>query len=362
MLTLGPGINGPASKALRLDGRLDSGVLSPALHQVLLNMARLRNVVSSLQIEGEKVDLAEARRVLDTEAPTTPREQEVLRFAKAYTDLHHRPEPPNLTVERIRRMHREFFENGTLEEGPIGGFKQIPNGVRDKTTGQWVFHATPPEETEAELEALLEWYHGDALSLPPAVAAGLFFVEFEAIHPFADGNGRLGRFLNLVALKHFGFHNACLTPIDGRFFRSGERYYEALAATNGGGNYHVWSRYYVKELLRAYEIADQRADLRTLLEVHTKPTTQDVLKWVLSGGASWFVHSDYPNPKGFSSTAVSIALSELVKEHVLEAEGEKRGRRYRLHPQFLTRLYNADFLGDTPSRLRQGAQSGRPPT
>ena len=155
---------------------------------------------------------------------------------------------------------------------------------------------------------------------------------------------RLGRFLNLVALRHVGFRNACLVPIDGRFFRSGDRYYEALAATNAGDNYHVWVRYYAKELRKAYEIAGRRADLRGLLEQHTKPSTRSVLEWVLTAAGSWFVHSDYPNCDGYSGTAVSIALADLVKEGVLEYKGERRGRRYRLHPDFLVRLYNADFL------------------
>lgn len=57
------------------------------------------------------------------------------------------------------------------------------------------------------------------------------------------------------------------------------------------------------------------------------------------------MHSDYPNQEGYSSTAISLALSDLVKEGVLAHEGERRGRRYRLHPDFLAELYNADFLG-----------------
>lgn len=272
----------------------------------------------------------------------------MLRLSKAYGKLHAASKVPPLTLERIKTYHKEFFD-GLLEEGPIGDFKKEPNGVKDKTTGQWVFFATPPEETAAELQVLLDWFYGPAQALPPAVAAGLFFVEFEAIHPFTDGNGRLGRFLNLVALKQVGFENACLVPIDGRFFRSGPRYYESLAATNTGTNYHVWLRYYAKELRKAYEIASKRADLRTLLDQHTKRSTRSILEWVVSGDGSWFVHSDYPNGENYSATAVSIGLADLLKEGVLEHRGERRGRRYRLHPDFLRKLYNADFLASEES-------------
>jgi Fic family protein len=342
-ISLESDILSPSNACLRLDGALGEGVLSPALHQVLLNMARLRNVVSSIKIEGERVDLAGARRVLETGKATSAEEEGVLRLSKAYARLHASHPPPRLTLRSIRDLHRELFE-GVLEDGPIGDFKTEDNGVKDKVTGQWVFHATPHEDTEAELAALLTWYEGPGRLLPPAVAAGMFFVEFEAIHPFTDGNGRLGRFLNLLALRQLGFENACLVPIDGRFFRTSDKYYESLAATNRGENYHVWLRYYTKELRKAYDIAVRRADLRGLLDAHAKASTRGLLEWAVTGDGGWFAHSDYPNPRGFSSAAVSGALKDLVTEGILEPEGEKRGRRYRLHPTFLKKLYNSDFL------------------
>lgn len=341
-LTLTPDILSPARETLRLDGRLDKGILSPALHRILLGMARLRNIVSSLQIEEGDIDLAQARQALDTGDATTPKQEEVLRFSEAYAELDDADKAPELTVETILAYHERFFQ-GLVDE-PVGELKTEPNGVRDRASGAWVFHATPPDETRAELESLLEWYRRDAVEFPPAVAAALFFVEFEAIHPFHDGNGRLGRFLNLVALKHFGLKNACLVPIDGRFFRTQDNYYDALRATNAGKNYHVWVRYYVQELRRAYEIADQRADLSDLVDDYSRQSTRTLLEWILTGDGGWFGRSDYPNPGNYADTTVSASLRELVEDDVLETKGRTKGRKYRLHPDFLRSLYNADLV------------------
>jgi len=332
-------------EALRLDGRLDSAILSPSIHQLILAMARLRNVVSTLKIEGRVVDLAAARVVLDTGKPSTQEEKEILLISRAYGELHSLRQPPELSTDYVRRLHARFFPDGLgLDAGPVGRFKDKPNGVYNMTEGRMVFEATPPERTAAELEALIDWMDDEARMLPPAVAASLFFAEFQAIHPFGDGNGRVGRFLNLVLLRRLGYRNICLVPVDGRFFRTRNRYYEALRTTNAGKNYHVWCRYYSEQLLRAYELAAGRADLRPLLDRFSRASTRSLLEWCLSGGGGWFSRSDFPNPKDYSQPAVTSSLAELVRATVLDAKGEKRGRRYRLSTEFLRKAYGGELL------------------
>ena len=332
-------------ESLRLDGRLDSAVLSPSIHQLILAMARIRNVVSSLRIEGQAVDILAARHVLDTEKPRTPEEKEVLLLSKAYEELHSAQRPPRLSTDYILGLHRRFFPEGLgLEAGPVGRLKEAPNVIYSVTEGRMVFEATPPERTEAELESLIKWADEDAGMLPPAVAAALFFAEFQAIHPFGDGNGRVGRFLNLMLLRQLGHRNVCLVPIDGRFFRTRNRYYEALRTTNAGRSYHVWCRYYSEQLKRAYELAVSRADLRPILDRFPRGSTRSLLEWCLSGGGGWFGRSGFPNPRGYSQPAVTSSLAELVRAAVLDTQGEKRGRRYRLSTDFLRKVYGKELL------------------
>jgi Fic family protein len=330
---------------MRLDGRLDEvrerrGL--ERLHLIMLRATRLGNIVSSHQIEGLDVTPGSAQRAIEGVQPSAPLDEDLRRFARAYEKLHLDEEPPKLSVDRIRRLHKDLFTADSLDEGAPGELKTKPNGVRDGATGQFVFYATPPEDTEAELDALLRWYHGDALGMWPPLAAGLFFAEFEAIHPFPDGNGRLGRLLNLVALRHFGLRNAFLVPIDTRFRQRRAAYYDALAATNPGANHHVWLRFYVQELRRAYRQAQERSALRTLLDLPSRPSSRDLLDWVLGRpDFGWFSRGDYPNPKGLSGTALFHALTELADLDILETRGETKARQYRLREERLAEWVGA---------------------
>jgi len=338
---------GRGTESLRLDGRLDAAVLSPSLHQLILGMARLRNVVSTLRIEGEAIDLAAAHRVLDTGEPQSPEEAEVLHLSKAYAEMHDMPRPPEVAIDYILGLHARLFPGGVgLDSGPVGKFKVVPNGVYSRAEGRMVFGATPPERTGPELKALLAWLREEARNVPPLVAAGAFFAEFQAIHPFADGNGRVGRFLNLVVLRRLGFRNVCLVPLDGRFFRTRNRYYDALRTTNAGRNYQIWCRYYAEQVKRAYELSVGRADLRPLVERFSRGSTRSVLEWCLSGDGGWFDRSGLRNPGGYSLPALTSSLAELARAGVLEKRGERRGRESRLSSEFLRKTYGRELLSE----------------
>jgi Fic family protein len=339
----------PALDCVRLDGRLDEVRERAALqrmHMLLLRTTRLGNLVSSHQIEGLPVTTETAQKAIESKDTLAlgALEEDLRRFARAYEKFHLAEKPPRLTVNMIRDLHGSLFTKESLEEGAPGEFKDEPNGVKDKDTGQFVFHATPVDDTVPELEALIAWCDGPALQLPPALAAGLFFHEFETIHPFMDGNGRLGRLLNLIALRHFGLRNAFLCPVDTRFRKRRDAYYESLAAANLGTNYQVWLRFYTKELRKAYEEANERRSLRAILDLPTKPSSREVLEWIVERpDPGWFKRADFPNPSDLSANAITGALAELVALGLLEHEGERRGSRYQLDQAALQkRLLSAE--------------------
>jgi Fic family protein len=339
-LSIDDSMRSPNRECFRIDGRLDEAVLSPALHRLILGMARIRNVVSSLLIEGEGIDFTRARQILESRSPTSPTEKQTLRFLDKYQWIHDTPagDLPDLTPKFLRELHGELFV-GMDGYGP-GQFKAEPNGIRDETTGRITFVCTPPERTKAELDALYAWYK-DARQLQiEAVVAGTWFAEFEAIHPFRDGNGRVGRLVSLIILKKLGLQNAPLVPLDARFYRTRDKYYEKLAATNTGKNWHVWNRYFAKELAKSYRHAMNMADLRPILEHQKSKPTRATLEWVLGrAGADWFKRGDLPNGEGFSGVALTKALADLTGQGVLEPRGEKRGRQYRLRTEYLEQIF-----------------------
>lgn len=340
----GPETAVPGREILRMDGRLDAGTLSPAIHQLLLTMARLRNVVSSLKIEGEKVDLESARRAIENNRAETPVEEQVLRVSREYGAIHKTAPSklPEFTIDLITDLHARIFQGIHPDSNP-GRLKTHANGILDTRTGGFLFEATPPDRTRAELKSLFSWFQARRDTAPPVSLAAVFFAEFEAIHPFHDGNGRVGRLLNMLALKKLGLRNVALVPLDGRFFRTQESYYEKLATTNTGTRWHLWCRYYAEQLHAAYELSIKRADLKPVLDQQTRPAARKLLEWVLGGDGSPFSHGDYPNPEGYGPTTISLALGDLTRSGILQATGERKGRRYRLETTFLRRIYGQEF-------------------
>ncbi len=330
-------------KCYRLDGRLDAASLSPALHQSLLGMARLQNVVSSLRMEGESIELDQARKALDTKKASSSTELVALRLSEAYTKVS-KGILPEFSVTGICQTHRTIFRNA-LGEGIPGALKTEQNYLLDKRTLRPAFIPTPPERTESELQSLFDWLKTNSFNYPGPVVAAVFFAEFQAIHPFVDGNGRLGRCLNLAILTKLGLRNAALVPLDTRLFRTHDKYYETLATTNTGDHYHLWIRYFVKQLESAYELALSRADLQPLIKRFSRPTTREVIQWIIAGDGTWFSRGEYPNPGGSSDMAIWSALRDLFRAGILEQEGDKRGRRYRLTSKFMADLYSRNLGG-----------------
>lgn len=328
----------PSNDVLRLDGLLETKLLSPQVHQIILSMARLRNAVSSLKMEGEEIELDKARMVLDgITKPESSAEEGFLRIAQAYGELGS-GNLPDLTVNSIIRIHKSFF-TGLMEENITGRLKDKQNYIVAGIGDQVRFVPTPPERVHEELRSLLEWYKLSRYELPPAITAAIFFAEFQAIHPFIDGNGRLGRYLNVAILFDLGCIRAPVVPIDLRLFRSGNKYYDMLATTNAGSEYNLWSRYFVGEVKAAYQIAVKQASLTPIVGRFKRESTRAILRWVLSGDGSWFSRSEFPNKRKYSNPTIWSSLTELTKQGVIEARGERKGRTYRLRSQFLAEVY-----------------------
>ncbi len=321
---------------------LETRLLSPKIHEILLGLSRVRNAVSSFRLEGETVELNRARELLEGQAPATPSELGVLRLAKEYSGL----SPihlPKFTVAGICEMHRNLFAD-ILQPDWVGVLKPRQNYIVNSGSESLRFTPTPPERTEAELESLLRWYREIRFSLVPPIVAGLFFAEFQAIHPFMDGNGRVGRLLNIAILTDLGCRRASLIPLDTRFFRTSENYYDQLGTTNGGEHYATWTRYFVGEVQAAYKIAAKQANLGPVVSRYSRESTRVVLRWILAGDGGWFSRGEYPNPRKYSQPALWSSLNELVKGGLLEAAGQKRGRRYRLKSKFLAAVYARKFV------------------
>lgn len=174
-------------------------------------------VFNTNAIEGSTVSANEVHELL--KHPKNSRgldAQEAINVAKAVE--HIRNTNDELTPEFILTLHRLCFE-GTKRFA--GSFRDVEVVIRN-AYGEVVHRGVAKEEVQGELEELSEWYRENANVLKPLVLAALVHNQFEFIHPFEDGNGRVGRLLlNYVLLKH-GY-----PPIN-ILFEDRARYYHCL--------------------------------------------------------------------------------------------------------------------------------------
>lgn len=212
---------------------------------------RIRTVHSSLAIENNTLTLGQVTEILDGKRVLgDPREiREVKNAFDAY-DLLGRIDP--LSVSDLLLVHKAMM-SGLVEEA--GKFRSRGVGIFD---GEELIHMAPPAEFVAgEVEDLIAWYKSS--SLHPLVKSAVFHYEFEFIHPFQDGNGRMGRLWHTALL---GAWNPVFywLPVEELIQQNQQGYYDALGAADSQADSSVFVEFMLKLFVEALKEASAGAD------------------------------------------------------------------------------------------------------
>lgn len=249
-------------------GRLaGAGRLLPNPH-LLLTPYVLREAVSSSRIEGTQTSLSE---VLTAQAEGDARSEDV-REVQNYVAALERglerltalPISKRLTAE----IHARLLEGVRGREKTPGQFRRIQNyiGSPDDRVRSATFVPPPPGE-EME-QALADWerFHHEDLQMPLLVRCALLHYQFETIHPFLDGNGRLGRLLIVFFLAEQGALPSPLLYLSSYFEQHRSQYADLLQSTRERGTLQEWVRFFLHgvevQAIDAVERAERLVDLR----------------------------------------------------------------------------------------------------
>ena len=204
--------------------------LPPAVVSEMRNRARLRSTHYSTRIEGNRLTLAEAERVLaGRKVPLHGRERDVGEVRSYWKALLRVEEwaarGTGLTEELIQRIH-------ALVEGRArpSRYRDGQNTIRDSETGALVY--LPPEARDVPvlMAGLVAWIrHAEDERLPPPLIAGLAHYQFVTIHPYYDGNGRTARLLATFLLQRDGYGLNGLFSLEKEHARDLTSYYNSLA-------------------------------------------------------------------------------------------------------------------------------------
>ena len=247
-------------------GRLAGvGQLLPGPH-LLIRPYLLREAVSSTRLEGTQASIADVFEAETSGEPPNEDVEEVLNYIGALEwGLGQRSELP-LGVRLIREVHRRLLSGVRGRERMPGEFRTTQNWVGSSgSTIETARYVPPPPAELPELLADWERYAHETVEVPLLVQNALLHYQFETLHPFLDGNGRLGRLLSVFVLVEHGRLPAPLLYLSAYLERDRVRYYEALQTVREHGDAIPWIELFLAAVHT--EAGDAVARARRIIEL-----------------------------------------------------------------------------------------------
>lgn len=191
--------------------------------------------------------------------PETPDRREVLNYVRALERGLMRLTELPLSGRLIREMHAEVLRDVRGQERTPGEFRTSPNWIGGRGPTDAIFVPPPPDRVPEAMADLERYLHEDA-RLPVLVRCALVHYQFETIHPFLDGNGRLGRLLVVFYLVERGALREPLLYLSGYLERHRDEYVERLQAVREIGAYEPWIRFFLEAVASQANSAVDTAD------------------------------------------------------------------------------------------------------
>lgn len=237
------------SRADRALGRLDGSIQTLPDADLFVFMYVRKEAVLSSQIEGTQSslnDLLEAEAAInDTRHPGDV--EEVLNYVRAMNHGLSRLGELPVSVRLIREIHQHLLDGVRGNQASPGELRRSQNwiGPGGSTLNEAIFVPPPPHEVERLLSDLEKFIHTSD-RLPPLVKIGLIHAQFETIHPFLDGNGRVGRLLITFLLCEAEILIKPVLYLSYYFKRYRARYYELLQAVRDEGKWEEWIKFFLE--------------------------------------------------------------------------------------------------------------------
>ncbi len=217
--------------------------------------------------------------------------------------------------------------------------------------GDELFIGCPAEQVGEEIDSLVEWANPRSGAYFPGVAAAVFFHEFESIHPFEEGNGRVGRTLFHMLLENQGLPNSRFCQVEKHLIQDPELYSRVLGWTDFKGSYLELVDFFTDALLEGYREARRRLEEKDLLTHSLEETGRRLLVRARRYGAPFSVREATAWIGGRGEQTIHFHLNDLVRRGGLSAMGVTKSRRYVFASAVIPQasLPTQPFEGESPS-------------
>jgi Fic family protein len=238
----------PYERALAAVGRLDGVTTILPSTPLFLYMYVRKEALLSSQIEGTQSSLSDLLLFENDEAPTVALD-DVTEVSNYVAAIEHgltriRGGFP-LSLRLIREMHAILLKSGRGATKQPGEFRRSQNWIGGTRPGNALFVPPPVEPMNECLGALELFLHSEDPALPPLIRAGLSHVQFETIHPFLDGNGRLGRLLITLTLCEAGILREPILYLSLFLKSRRDDYYRLLQEVRQAGTWETWMEFFL---------------------------------------------------------------------------------------------------------------------
>lgn len=327
-------------------GRLDGlSLLLPEPRLFLYTYVRKEAVLSS-QIEGTQSSLSD---LLQHELDNTPAAleadvTEVSRYVAAMElGLARLKEGTPLSLRLLREIHSCLLSHGRGSSKEPGEFRRTQNWIGGARPGNATFVPPPPDALWETMGALEKFLHDEPVKTRPLVKAALAHVQFETIHPFLDGNGRLGRLLITLLLCAEGILSQPLLYLSLHFKEHRSEYYRHLQEVRETGDWESWLEFFLQGVIRTAESATNTArrlltlfqsdrtrlqgESATVLRLHTLLQQKPVLSASVAA-----------RELGVTSPTATKALRTLEQQGIVSEITGKGYRRLYAYSRYLETL------------------------
>lgn len=301
----------------------------PELLRALSEDARVASITASNAIEGVQLDERRAGQVAGGSRFRNRNEREFAGYRDALDALMRDPVEP-VSVSMVLRLHREIFSH---VDARGGCFKTDDNQIVSYEDGRRhvIFEPVSAAETPFMTQELIDRYlqaQTEQVAHPLLLVAALI-LDFLAIHPVADGNGRVARLLTTNELLGRGYSVPRYVSLEQQIFETKHGYYAALADSQRGWHEasHTiwpWAEYLVDALGATYDRFEQRVAARRGEPGDNKQAR--VRNYVLDHAPDRFAIADVRRSvRGVSDQTIRLVLQELRDEQRIRADGTGRG-------------------------------------
>lgn len=325
--------------------------LVPSVEWLLYSAIRKEALLTS-QIEGTQATLTD---LFDGEAgfkvSNTEDVEEVTNYLKAFRWVQEQLRDPRglpISMRLLCGAHRLLLGGARGAGKQPGELRRTQNWIGGTRPGNAVFVPPPPERLPELLADLERFIHDGPVELPPLVKVALIHAQFETIHPFLDGNGRIGRLMIAALFEHWKLLSEPLMYLSGYLKQHQSEYYHRLSAVRSSGDWESWVTFFLEGVASAASNAE-----KGIIEVASLIATdrRRLLMSPKAGPASYRLFETLPMMPRFTiervrqeldtsfptATAAVMALENLGIVSEMTGQKSRRSYSYRAYVDLLSR-------------------------